>query len=147
MVQAIPAALAIGGSIVKGLGANATHRANARAADEAAVGELNDGVAREARIREDARLAMGRQIAGQGGSGFVIGAGSAKEALLESQMNAALDALQIRREAMSRERVQRAKAKSERKAGTSALISAGFDVASTIVGMNSDWAGAKAGQS
>jgi hypothetical protein len=145
MVQGIGAALAIAGPIVKGLGANAAYKANARAADEAAVMELNDGAAEEARIRDAARLAMGRQIAGQAESGFVLGAGSAYDALLESQINASIDALNIRREAAGRSRAMRAKADQERRAGTNALISAGFDAVGSALAMKGDWAAAKSG--
>lgn len=146
MVQAIPAAIAVAGSVVKGLGANAAHKAAARAADENARGELNDGVAREAEVRDEARLAMGRLVAAQGESGFTVGTGSARDALLESQINATIDALRVRREAGSAARGWRTKADQERRAGTSALIGAGFDVANTLTGMKGDWAGAKAGR-
>lgn len=146
MVQAIPMALAIAGPIVKGLGANAAHKANARAADEAAMGELRDGAAEESRIRDAARLAMGRQIAAQGESGFVMGAGSAYDALLESQINATLDALNVRRGAAGRARSWQAKAAQERRAGTAALIGAGFDAVNGALAMKGDWAAAKSGQ-
>jgi len=146
MVQAATAALAIAGPLVKGLGANAAYKANARAADEAAVGELNDGVAEEARIRDAARLAMGRQIAGQAVSGFQLNQGSAYDALLESQVNATIDALNVRREAAGRSRSWREKARSERQAGTSALISAGFDAVGGALAMKRDWAAAKSGE-
>lgn len=145
MVQAIPMAIMAAGSIVKGLGANAAAKANARTLDANADAELNDGVAREAQIRDDARLAMGQQVAAQGESGFQQGAGSALDALTQSQINSTLDALRVRREAGSRALALRAQAKTKRKEGTSALIGMGFDVANTIVGNKADWASASAG--
>lgn len=147
MVQAIPLAIAIGGSIVKGLGANAAHKANARALDAQGMAELNAGVAREAAIREDARRAMGAQIAAQADSGFEVNQGSALDALRESQINATLDALTARREAADRKRALDVRAGQERRAGTAALIGAGFDAVTTALAQKSDWASARAGTS
>jgi hypothetical protein len=140
MVQAaIPAAIAVGSSLVKGLGANAAAKANARAADQNAVAELNSGAAEEARIRDAARRAMGEQIGAQGASGFQLGTGTALDALAESQINATMDALNARRDAAGRARGHQVKAGQFRREGDNALLSMGFDVANSIVG-KTDWA-------
>lgn len=146
MVQAIPAAIAVGGSIVKGLSTNAAYKASARADEANAVAELNDGVAREAQIRDAAREAIGRQVTAQGESGFAMGTGSALDALTQSQINATMDALQVRREAASRAAARRASADQNRRAGNNALIAAGFDAVSGALKMKNDWAGATAGK-
>jgi hypothetical protein len=144
MVQAaLPIALAVGGSLVKGLGTNAAAKANARAADQNAVAELNNGVAEEARIRDGARQAMGEQIGAQGASGFQLGTGSALDALAESQINSTIDALSARRAAASSARGYNVKADQFRREGNSALLSMGFNIGNTIVGQGTDWASAK----
>lgn len=51
----------------------------------------NAGLSERDRIRGAARMAMGRQLVAQGGSGFQMGTGSALDALRESAMNRELD--------------------------------------------------------
>lgn len=51
----------------------------------------NQGVSERDRVREAARMAMGQQLVGQGGSGFSTGTGSALDALHASAINRELD--------------------------------------------------------
>lgn len=87
------------GSIQQGMAANraskytrAVMRVNSRNA-------LNDGTEESDRIRTAARLTMGRQIVGQGASGFEIGTGSALDALRESAIEREIDLATVSRQA------------------------------------------------
>jgi hypothetical protein len=59
----------------------------------------NDGVAERDRIRFAARMTMGQQLVGQGGSGFDVNSGSALDALKESTIGRELDFAVSRRKA------------------------------------------------
>lgn len=58
---------------------------------------LIDGAAEASRLRDTARLAMGRQIAGLAGSGFDGASGSALDAVRESAIESELEIMQTRR--------------------------------------------------
>lgn len=139
-------ALAIGGNLIKGFGSFAAGQGNAKALHAAARDERIAGAAQEAQIREISRKAIGEQLAGQGASGFQVGTGSALDALHESAVNAAIDALRVRREAVLR---------SDRldTQGHQEAVKSWFDLASGLVGagaaakgMKADWAAARSGQ-
>lgn len=139
-------AASVAGNIVKGVGAFAAGQANARALHAAAKEEGIAGAAQEAQIREVSRKAIGEQVAGQFSNGFQGGTGSALDALHESAVNAAIDAMRVRREASLR-------AENLRKQGHHAAVQSWFDLASGILqagtswaAMKSDWAAARSGQ-
>ena len=89
------------GSLIEGVGAYQAGRFNRAVSRVNATNTLRDQTAEEARIREEARRAMGLQVAAQAGSGFEAGTGSALDALRESAVNASLDILLSRRKARS----------------------------------------------
>jgi hypothetical protein len=103
------------------------------------------GVAEEARVREAARAAIGQQLAAQGGNGFQMGAGSALDALTQSQVDAALDALTIRREAAGRARAARIGGDIAYAAGSNALVQGMMGAAASVHSARSDWAAARQG--
>lgn len=144
MVQAIPAALAIGGSIIKGVGGYKAGQANARRARFQAGEELNAGNAQALRIRDQARDAIGQQIAGQFSNGFEGGTGTALDALTQSQIDQTLDMLEVRRQAAGKARGLQMEARQQSTAGKFALAEGLIGAASKGFGMNSDWAAARA---
>lgn len=143
----LPAALAIGGAVVKGVSAYSASRANARGMDNQADEELRAGVAQEADLRVSARAAIGEQMAAQGSNGFFGGTGSALDTLRESQINAALDVLRIRREASVKATTLKSQAKQVRREGVFSAAGALLGAASSAIGMKADWAAASAGSS
>ena len=139
-------AMSIGGNIIKGVGSFVAGQSNAKALHAAAKEEGIAGAAQEAQIREVARKAIGEQVAGQFSNGFQGGTGSALDALQESAVNAAIDAMRVRREASLR-------AENLRKQGHQAAVQSWFDLASGLLGagsnaqgMKADWAAARQGQ-
>lgn len=60
---------------------------------------LRDGAAEASSVRDNARQAIGRQLAGLASSGFTPDSGSALDALRESAIEAELDVMTVRRRA------------------------------------------------
>lgn len=143
----LPAVLAVGGAVLKGASAWSASRANGRALDAQAQEELNAGTAQEADLRIQSRAAIGEQVAAQFSNGFMGGTGSALDTLRESQINAALDVLRIRREASVKATTLRAQASQVRKQGVFSAAGALIGAASSAIGMKQDWAAASAGSS
>jgi len=140
-------AFAIGGQLIKGFASFSAGQSNAKALREQARQERIAGTAQEAQIREISRKAIGDQLAAQGASGFQVGTGSALDALHESAVNAAIDALRVRREAALR-------AGNYDQQASRAATASWFDLASGLIGagatakgMKTDWAAARSGQS
>lgn len=147
MVAAIPAALMAAGSIAKGIGGYEAGRSQRRTFNRQAVEELNAGASEELRIRDSARMAMGEQIAAQFSNGMMGGTGSALDALAQSQINAALDAARVRREAAGKAASMRAQGKQAARAGSMQLLEGFFGAGSAVLGARSDWAAARRGTS
>lgn len=145
MVQAIPMVLAAGGKLIQGVAAMKAGKRNARAAYGQAIEEERAGAAQELRIRDAARAAMGEQVGAQFANGFQGGSGSALDALAESQINAAMDALTIRRETAAQARSLRAQGDNAKAEGKMALLGSIIDAGSTVGGFAADWASAKRG--
>lgn len=143
-MQALPMALAIGGSLLKAHGANKAGNENRKIAYGQAREEEAAGSARELRIRESSRKAIGDQLAAQSSNGFQGGTGSALDALAESQTNAVLDAMTVRREAASRAKSLRASGDQARSAGRMSAVQSLIGGASAALGMKADWAAARA---
>lgn len=139
--------LAVGGALLKAGSAYSASRANARGIDNQADEELRASVAQEADLRVAARAAIGEQMAAQASNGFMGGTGSALDTLRESQINAALDVLRIRREGSVKASTLRAQAKEVRRQGVFSAASALIGGASSVLGMKGDWAAASAGSS
>lgn len=143
-MQAIPIALMAAGSLIKGIGGFQAGQHNKsvlydEATEEEATGEIQAG-----RARDQARLAIGEQIGAQFANGFQGGTGSALDALRESQINAALDVMTIRRDAASKARADRAKGDLAYTEGKFALASGIIGAATAVSGAKNDWAAAKA---
>lgn len=66
-----------------------------------AANAQRDGAAEAARLRDTARLAIGRQFAGLAASGFDPASGSALDAVRESSIEAELDIMTARRRAQA----------------------------------------------
>lgn len=139
--------LAAGGQLVQGVGGllagnKAKKRAFAQAREELLASNEQE---RESRI--NARRAIGSQIAAQWGNGFEGGTGSALDALRESQIEAALDAAEIRRQGVSKAESLRAEGKAAQMEGRFGMASAMLGAASTIGKARNDWAQARSGDS
>lgn len=85
------------GSIVGGIAANNSGKYTRKAMRANAQNTRNDAVEEGDRIRTAARVAMGRQLVGQGGSGFAVGTGSALDELRESAIEREIDLATVRR--------------------------------------------------
>lgn len=133
------------GQVIGGVGQYEAGKYNAKVANTQAIELERAGAGEEERVREAARMQMGSQITAQAGGGFQIGTGSALDALTQSQVNAALDALTIRREAAGRARAQRISGAIAKSQGENALVSGMLGAATTIANSNSDWAAARKG--
>ena len=145
--MADPASLgvAVGGSLIKGVAGYRAGKYNKQLAYNEATNSERDGTVQEARVRDAARRAMGDQISAQFSNGFQGGTGSALDALRESQINATLDALTIRRDAAARARAQRVQGDQAKRAGNNALLEGIFGAGSSIIRARSDWANARSG--
>ncbi len=144
-MQFIPAALAVGGSVLKGVGGLKAGKQNKRALYGQAREAENTGAAQELRIREEARRALGQQVAAQWGNGFTGDSGSALDAVTESQVNAAMDALSVRREAAAKARGYRAEGDQRLREGKMALAQGLIGAGSAAFGMKDDWAQVRRG--
>jgi hypothetical protein len=81
------------GQIIGGVASYEAGKFNRATANTEAIEIERYGAQEELRVRDAARQAIGNQVAAQGANGFQQGTGSALDALQESQVNAALDAL------------------------------------------------------
>lgn len=135
------------GNVVGGIAGYETGKYNAAVAETEAVDAERDGTVDEARIRDAARLAIGQQVAAQGENGFQQGTGSALDALQQSQINATLDALTVRRAAASKARSLRVSGAIAKAKGENDLLVGMLGAASSAAGSQGDWASAKSGQS
>ncbi|HEV2747611.1 MAG TPA: hypothetical protein VGW34_09975 [Allosphingosinicella sp.] len=128
------------GAIVQGVAGYEAGKYNRAVARANAVNAERDGAAEEARVRDAARLAMGRQIVGQASGGLMPGTGTALDALRESAIEAELDALTIRRRAAAAAAGHRVEGKLAYREGVSKLIG-GFFGAAGGVAKGVDYAG------
>lgn len=141
----VAAAAKIAGSLIKGVGAFQAGRRQKAMDFQQALEEEGAGEAEVLRLREQARQAIGGQLAAQWSNGMEGGTGSAIDSLRESQINAALDQMLVRRDAAMKARSLREHGKQAKREGTMALISSGLDMVGDAAGMQSDWAAAKRG--
>lgn len=144
-MQFIPMALMAAGSIVQGIGGMQAGRHNQHVLNDQALEEARAGEVDAGRIRDQSRQAIGEQIAAQFGNGMTGGSGSALDALAESQINAALDVMTIRRDAAAKARSLQAQGKQAATEGKFALASGILGAAKSVIGTSHDWAAAKRG--
>ena len=145
MADPVSAGIMVGGSLIKGVAGYRAGKYNKRLAYNEATNTERDGTVQEARVRDAARLAMGDQVSAQFSNGFYGGSGSALDALTQSQINATLDALTIRRDAAARARAQREQGDQAKRAGNNALLEGLLGAGATAIRMKSDWANARRG--
>ena len=139
MVQAVQAA----GSLISCVASYETGKYNRDLSNTMATEAERDGAVTEGRVRDAARQAIGQQVAAQGANGFQQGTGSAIDALTQSQINATLDALTVRRQAAAKARGLRIQGAQAYSAGANALTQGMFGAAAHGV----DWANSNKGQS
>ena len=138
---------AAGASLVKGVGGFMAGQANKKNAFAQAREERLGSAENERELRRDARRGIGTQLASQWGNGMEGGSGTALEALRESEMNAALDAAEIRRQGAARSKSLRAQGKQAGRQGYFDLAGGILGAADSYSGMSNDWAQAKRGTS
>lgn len=139
--------LQAGGNIIQGVAGYEAGKYNRAAAKQDAIAEEMAGAAEVSRIREAARMAIGEQVAAQGGNGFAMGTGSALDALEQSQVNAAFDALIARQDAARRARARRTQGEIAYAEGKNALVQGMMGAASKSVDWASDRRSSNAGSS
>jgi hypothetical protein len=144
VAAALPLIMAAG-QVVQGVAGYAAGRKNRKALRAQALDEINNGAVEAERIRSAAREAMGGQVAAQFSNGMFGGTGSALDALAESQINAAIDGLSVKREAESKARALRQQGQQAAAQGRDALIGGAFGAVSTYAGARADWASASRG--
>lgn len=142
MAAALPF-LAVAGPVAQGIAGLSAARANARAAEEAAREREVQGAEEERRIRAEARAVIGDQFEGLGSGGFVANTGSGLDALRESQVQAALDVLTLRRSRGSEARSLRVQASNARSEGRFGLAGGIIGGATSLGKLLNDWAQAR----
>lgn len=138
--------LSAGASVLGGIAANKAGQQNRAALYGQALEEENAGNAQAIRIKEQARKIIGEQISAQASNGFTGDSGTALDALTESQVNATLDMMQVRRDAMMKARSLRAEGDMRAQQGKFSLLGSFLGAGSKIVGGLSDWGAAHAGE-
>lgn len=133
-------ALAIAGPLIGGISRMSAANANARRLDEQAAEERRSGLEERNRLRDDVRAAMGVQLAAQVSNGLEGGSGTALDALRQSQIEGALDVLELRRQTEARARSLNVQAKDQRREGRFALIEGVIGAGAAGFKGKSDWA-------
>lgn len=136
-----PAAiLAAAGNVVGGIGNFLASRTQAkRLKAQAKDGERADVEDRN-RARDEIRSQIGAQLVAQVSNGLEGGTGTALDALRQSQIDGALDVLEMRRQSMMRARSLRTQAKDVKRAGNFALLEGVIGAGSALYKGQSDWA-------
>jgi len=145
-MQAIGPVLSAVGTVMGGIAAKKAGQQNQAALYGQAIEEENAGNAQALRIKEQARRAIGEQVAAQWGNGFTGGSGSALDALTESQVNATMDMMQVRRDAEAKARSLRTEGDQRASAGKWALAESIVGAGAKLFGASADWAAAHSGE-
>ena len=147
-MQTLPA-LNIGtqalGSFAQGIAGLRAGNAQKKALYAQAIEEESAGNAQALLLRDKARATIGEQVAAQFSNGFAGGTGTALDSLVESQINAALDVMELRRQAEGRARAYRIKGDQAKVEGQYALAQGLIGAGSDISGGIQDWADARKG--
>lgn len=136
----LPAALAIAGPLIGGIGGKLAGDSNAKRLRIAARDEQVSGLEDRNRLREQVRSAIGEQLAAQVSNGLEGGSGTALDALRQSQIEGALDALELRRQSEARARSLGTQAKDAKRAGNFALLEGVIGAGAAGYKQQSDWA-------
>ncbi|WP_226018389.1 hypothetical protein [Novosphingobium sp. FKTRR1] len=137
--------LPVAGQLFQGMAGYSAGRRNAAAYAVAAQNATETGVAEEARVRASVRAAIGDQIAGQWSNGMEGGTGSAIDAVRESMIQGAMDALTVRRDATMKAQSYEAQAANAKAEGANSLLSGLIGGAAKAWTAQQDWAVARAG--
>jgi hypothetical protein len=139
--------IAAAGSLVQGAGGLMAGQHNSKALRAQGREELRAAGESERELRKDARRKIGAQLAAQWGNGMEGGTGTSLDALRESELEAVLDAREVRRQGTSRAASLRSQAKQEERQGYFAAAEGLLGAASGFGGMKNDWAQARVGSS
>jgi DNA-binding helix-hairpin-helix protein with protein kinase domain len=139
-MQALPFVLTAAGSLVQGIGGMSAANANAKRATMQAREEEVSTAAEIRRMRDEQRAVIGEQLAAQVSNGLEGGTGTALDALRQSQIEAALDVMEMRRQGAMRAAGLRQEAKDSKRAGRFALLEGVLGAGSSVLKMRSDWA-------
>lgn len=137
--------IAAAGSLVQGVGGFMAGQANKKAAYAQADEELRAAQGQERELRRDARAKIGEQLAAQWSNGMEGGTGTALDALRQSQLDAVLDAREIRRQGVAKYQSLRAQGKQAARQGMFDLAGGLLGAATSAGKMQNDWAQAKVG--
>lgn len=143
LIQGIAAA----GSLVQGIGGLLSGQHNRHVYDAQANEVMATNTARENLLRHQARAKIGEQLAAQYSNGMYGGSGTALDAVRESQINAVLDAREMRRQAVAKSDALRAQGSQSSTQGWFDFASGLLGASKTVAGYRSDWAQAHVGSS
>lgn len=132
MDYAGPAAsfLQVIGGLAQESAAQSSANAQARALDENARRTLLQGELDVTQVRRDERAATGEMLAGQGGSGLIMGEGSLADMIAQNAYHRELDVMNVRRKATGDAAALTDQAAQARSAGRQAMIGAAFGAVS-----------------
>jgi hypothetical protein len=134
------------GSLLKGVAGLNAGEYNAGVYYGQAQEQLIAGNQQATMLRDQAQQVIGEQAAGQYGSGFAGGTGTAVQSLEQSQINATLDMMNLRRDAQMKARSLVASGDAARTTGAFALAQGLIGAAGDVTKSVQDWAAARAGQ-
>lgn len=141
----IMAGIAAAGALVQGVGGVVSGIQNKKRLKSQAKEELSASQGQERELRAEARRALGAQISAQWANGMTGDSGSAIAAIRESQLNAVLDARELRRQGTARASSLRSQGKQEMTQGLFAGASGLLGAAGSVMGAKNDWAQARSG--
>lgn len=132
--------LQVAGSLFQGIAGASAARKNARRAERQAAEERRASAAEIRRFKDQARAQIGEQLAAQVGNGLEGGSGTALDSLRQSQINAALDVMEIRRQGSTRARSLEDRADDLRDEAKFSLLSGVLGAGSSHLTTRADWA-------
>jgi hypothetical protein len=144
-MQALPIALMAGAQIVQGVAGYEAGKYNRKVGRINARNALLEGNAEASRMRDLARISLGRQLGAQAESGFEIGTGTAIDSLLESATEAELEAMDAVRQAQLRARAFRAQGDMAYAEGYNRGVQGLFGAAAAVAQGKADYAAARNG--
>jgi hypothetical protein len=133
------------GKVIQGIGASTAGSQSQKILDQEATQTQQAGVQQELQLRASARQAIGEQVAGQFSNGFLGGTGSALDLLHQSQVNAALDVMNLRQQYTSKAQALQFQGEQAEAAGRSQLIGSLFSAAGGLISKKEDWATSRMG--
>jgi hypothetical protein len=136
----LPAALAVTGSLVQGVAGLKAGNRNAKRAREQRDEELRSTAGEIRRVKDEQRSQIGELLAAQVSNGLEGGTGTALDALRQSQIEAAMDVMEMRRQGSLRARALEQQAKDSKREGRLALVQGVLGAGSSALKMRSDWA-------